>query len=145
MTLEKNYEYTVTSPFIEPFTKWVGDEPFIIDMLELYGELWQFKLVMESWIFDANHSKDYIFLQHRVKDSGIYVNWNLEEKVSLVEQHRDKYVVITLHTLDKSGKEIKHMHSIVMHKDNNVGVFDLDNLVIHLYEGNHNELVESFH
>jgi len=134
-----------TTPFIEPFNKWVGDEPFIIDMLELYGELWQFKLVMEFWTFGINRLKDYVFLWHKVKDLGIYVNWNLEEKVSLVEQHQDKYVVIILQSCDKSRKEIKHTQSIVMHEDDAVGVFNLDNLVNNLHEGNHDQLVEDFH
>jgi len=45
---------------------------------------------------------------------------NLKEKVSLVEQHQDKYIVITLQACDKFWKEIKHTHSIVMHKDDDV-------------------------
>jgi len=114
-------------------------------MLELYGELWQFKSVVESWPFSVNRSKDYIFLRHRVKDSGIFVNWSLEEKVSLVEQHQDKYVVITLQACNRSGKEINHKHSIVMHEDDAVGVFDLDNLMHNLHKGNHDQLAKDFH
>jgi len=144
MTVINKYDYSATAPFIEPFNKRVGDEPFIINMLELDNKLWQFKSLVESSIFGVNRSKDYIFLRHRVKDSGIFVNWNFQE-VSLVEQHRDKYVVITLHALDRSDNEIKHMHSIVMHEDDDVGVFDLDHLVTHLHEGNNDELAKNFH
>jgi len=74
MEPSSEYDYLATSPFIEPFNKWLGEEPFITDMPELYGELWQFESVVESWTFGVNRTKDYIFLRHRVKDFGVFMN-----------------------------------------------------------------------
>ena len=39
MAGEEDYDYSATLPFVEAFTGWARDEPFITDMPETYGKL----------------------------------------------------------------------------------------------------------
>ena len=50
----EEHDYSAILPFIEPFTGWARDEPFITDMLQTYRKLWQFKLCIKSWSFGIN-------------------------------------------------------------------------------------------
>ena len=132
MAGEEDYDYSATLLFIEPFTRWAGDEPFISDMLETYGKLWQFKSSVNFWSFGVNRFKDYVFFRHRVNETTLYVNWNINEKISLVECHQRHYMLIVLQAVDDDGREIPYNHSIVCHEEDTRGTFDLDTLLAFL-------------
>jgi len=46
MSEDGDYDYSAIELFLEPFTKWMKEEPFFNDELEIYGELWQFKSIV---------------------------------------------------------------------------------------------------
>ena len=123
-----DYDYSATLPYIEPF-RWTSDEPFITEMEDTYGKLWQFKSCVQSWYFGVNQFKDYVFLRHRVNGTTLYVNWNINEKVSLVECHQSHYMLIVLQAVDNNGRELAHNHTIVCHEDGRSGEFDLETLL----------------
>ena len=135
MVNEDEYDYSATRPFLEPLTFWPGPDPFITEMEALYGTLWQFKSVIDSWTFGVNRFKDYVFLRHKVKGTGMYVTWNVKEKVALIEYHQKEYVVITLQAIDDKGEECRHTHSIVCHEEDDRAVFDFQELIRSLQEG----------
>ena len=144
MAGEEDYDYSATLPFVEAFTGWARDEPFITDMPETYGKLWQFKSCVNSWSFGVNRFKDYVFLRHRVNGTTLYVNWNLNEKISLVECHQRHYMLIVLQAVDNDGRDIPHNHSIVCHEEDTRGTFDLDTLLAFLQGTSLETLAEDF-
>ena len=60
-----NYDYGVTQHHLEPFVNPRGDEPFIEEMADSYGALWQFKEHVATWSFGVNRWKDYVYLRYR--------------------------------------------------------------------------------
>ena len=113
-------------------------------MVDNYGELWQFKPCVASWTFGVSRFKDYVYLRHREFDSGIFVNWNINEKVALIENPHTDYIVIVLQAVDSEGINLPHIHSIVLHSDQNHGLFDLENLCTFLQGTSMDSLSEDF-
>jgi len=140
MSEGKDYDYSATEPFLEPFTKWVKDEPFFSDELELYGQLWQFKSLVADWTFGMTRLKDYVFLRYRVLNTTQFLNWNLNEKVANIENHHGQLIVITLEAVNNGGSGANHCHSIVIHDDDNRRQFE--ELLNNLHAANNIELVE---
>ena len=74
--------------------------------------------------------KDYVYLRYQVRGTENYLPWNIHEKVLVVEDHQHNYVVIVLQAVDDSGKEIGHVHSIVINVHaQHPGKFDLATLM----------------
>ena len=138
-----DYDYSAILPYIEPF-RWTSDEPFITEMEDTYGKLWQFKSCFQSWYFGVNRFKDYVFLRHRVNGTTLYVNWNINEKVSLMECHQSHYMLIVLQAVDNNGRELAHNHTIVCHEDGRSGEFDLETLLAFLHGTSMETLAEDF-
>ena len=74
MEIEQRYDYSASEPFIERFNKWEGEEPFLNDAAELYGELWQFKKDVQAWTFGLNRFKNYIFFRHKENKAATFVH-----------------------------------------------------------------------
>jgi len=66
----------------------------------------------------------------------MYVTWNLNKKVALVEHHQKSYIVITLYAINDDGEELKYNYSIIYLEYDLRVVFDLEELVRSLQEGN---------
>ena len=101
-------------------------------MADSYGALWQFKEHVATWSFGVNRWKDYVYLRYRPMGETTYLPWNLKEKVVLIEDHHENYVVITLQEVDDSRKETAHCHLIVIDVHSFHRKFDIDNLVTFL-------------
>ena len=129
---EDTYDYSATAPHLTPFEYPVTDEPFITEMPENYGKLWEFKDHIHTWSFGVNRFKNYVFLRYRAAGRTNYLQWNVHEKVSIIESQRDDYVVIVLRAVDDDGKVLDHCHSIVIDVNKSHGKFDLDNLIAFL-------------
>lgn len=126
--MEDNYDYNGTIHFIEPFVNPLGETPFIEEMESNYGTLWQFKDCVKAWSFGVSRFKKYVYLRHCEQNSTHFLNWNTNEKFSLLENHHNDYVVMTLQAVDDGGMSLEHTHSIVMRVDRGAS-FDLDALL----------------
>jgi len=109
-----------------------------------YGELWEFNEHVAHWSFDANRFKNYVYLCCRVTGQTPFHPWNYNEKVVLIEEHVDEYVIMSLREVDDNGTEKDHVHSIVMNVNDRHGRFDLDNLITFLQGSQMEPLVEEF-
>ena len=54
---------------------------------------------------------------------------NQDEKVTLLENFYQDYVVITLQAIDARGEDTPHIHSIVVKIGNGVATFDINGLL----------------
>ena len=124
-----NYNYSPSLPFIAKFKNPFENVPFIEEMEENYGKLWQFKECVRFWTLGVSRFKNYVYLLHRKSSRGSFLPLNLDEKVILLENFYQKYVVITLQAVDKDGADTKHFHSIVVKIGQGVAVFDINGLL----------------
>lgn len=132
MTTDKStpYDYSATEALLEPFQNPFGEEPFLDpDIATPYGELWQFKEAVQFWNYGVNKHKNYVFLRRRMQGSPLFQNWNLNEKVALVDVHHEEYVVIMLQNVDDQGKRLSHTHSIVFKVGSATGQFNMENFL----------------
>jgi len=135
MAGSSSYDYTSTAQHLKPFVNPLNGSPFISDMEETYGELWEFKEHVAHWTdwsFVVNRFKSYVYLRCRVQGKTIYLPWNLHEKVAFIEDHQNEYVVMGLREVDDHENEKDHVHSIIMNVNDRRGKFDLDNLITFL-------------
>ena len=58
--------------------------------------MWQFKVCVADFTFGVSRFKNYVFLKHREQNSNTFLNWNTDEKVSLIENHHNDFIVLTL-------------------------------------------------
>ena len=98
-------------------------------MEENHGKLWQFKDCIRSWILGVSRFKNDIYLLHRESSRGSFLPLNLDEKVTLLENFYQEYVVITLQAIDARGKDTQHIHSIGVKIGDGVVVFDINRLL----------------
>ncbi len=126
------YDYSATKHHLQPFVNPLKDQPFIEEMQDTYGELWEFKDHIHTWIFGVSRWKNFVYLRYRVQGKTTYLAWNLKEKVAIIESHRDDYVVIVLREVDDNAIEKDHSHSIVIDANKYHGRFDLENLITFL-------------
>ena len=82
-------------------------------MEENYEKLWQFKDCVRGWTLGVSRFKNYVYLLHRESSRGSFLPLNLDEKVMLLENFYQEYVVITLQTVDARSGDTPHIHSIV--------------------------------
>ena len=87
MEATDNYDYSLTSHHLKPFVNPFHDEPFIAEMEDTYGTLWEFKEHIHTWSFGENRFKSYVYLHYRVLGTNTYMPWNLNEKVTLIKEH----------------------------------------------------------
>jgi hypothetical protein len=142
MELDDNYDYSVTKLHLNPFLNPLNDEPFISEMEDTYGTLWEFKDHISTWSFGVNRWKNYVYLRYRVQGKTNYLPWNINEKVTLIEEHQSNYVVIVLREVDDKGRNKDHCHSIVINVNSYHGKFDLENLMTFL-EGSQMEALNA--
>ena len=96
------------------------------------GELWQAVAVQGvRSILDSGVSrfKNYVYLLHRESSRGSFLPLNLDEKVILLENFYQEYVVITLQAIDRDSADTKHIHSIVVKIGQGVVAFDINGLL----------------
>ena len=124
-----NYDYSPSLPFITEFENPFENMPFIKEMEENYGKLWQFKECIPFWTLRVSRFKNYLYLLHRKSSRGSFLPLNLDEKVVLLENFYQEYVVITLQVVDRDGADTKHIHSIVVKIGQGVVAFDINGLL----------------
>ena len=124
-----NYDYSSSLPFIAKFENPFKNVPFIEEMEENYGKLWQFKKCVRFWTLGVSRFKNYIYLLHCESSKGSFLPLNLNKKVILLENFYQEYVVITLQAVDRDGADTKHIHSIVVKIGQGVAAFDINGLL----------------
>jgi len=68
MEVEDGYSYLSMVHHLQPFVNLLIDEPFIVEMEDNYGSLWEFRKYISHWSFGVNWWKNYIFLRYKVVD-----------------------------------------------------------------------------
>ena len=129
MELVEDYDYSPSLPFIKEFENPFENVPFIDEMEENYGKLWQFKNCVRFWTLGVSRFKNYVYLLHRESNRGNFLPLNLNEKVILLESFYQEYVVITLQAVDSDGADTEHIHSIVVRIGEGVAAFDIIGLL----------------
>lgn len=132
MDTEDRYDYSVSKHHLQPFRNPRKDDPFIDEMEDTYGTLWEFRDHITSWSFGVNRWKNFVYLRYRVQGRTNYLPWNMNEKVTVIEDHRKNYIVIVLREVDETGIQKDHCHSIVIDVNGLKGKFDLENLMTFL-------------
>ena len=79
------YDYSAMSPFIEEFQNPFFDRPFIIELEENYGSLWQLKKCVIGWTLGVSRNNGHIYLLHKEANSPAFLSLNVLEKVILLE------------------------------------------------------------
>ena len=125
MADEESYDYSQSLPFITEFKNSIPNEPFIDELQENYGKLWQFKDYVDSWMLSVSRFKKNVYLLHRKMPTGPFLPLNIDEKVTLLENFHQKYVVITLQAVGSGGEDINHLHLIVVKIGGNEADFDI--------------------
>ena len=98
-------------------------------MEENYGKLWQFKDYVQSWTQGVSRFKNSVYLLHCESSWRSFLPLNLNEKVTLLENFYEEYVVITLKAVDARGEDTLHIHSIVVKIGDGVVTFDINRLL----------------
>ena len=124
-----DYNYSSSLPFITKFENPFENVPFIEEMEENYGKLWQFKECIRFWTLGVSRFKNYVYLLHRESSRGSFLPLNLNEKVILLENFYQEYIVITLQAVNRDGADTKHIHSIVVKIGQGVAAFDINGLL----------------
>ena len=106
--------------------------PFFEEMVENYKKLWKFKDAVVHWNFGINRQKNFVFFRYKLEGSIRFMLWNLNKKITLIEQHQGDYLVIVLQEVDGSGRPLAHVHSIVYNVGNKLGRFDVAELLSYL-------------
>ena len=97
----EEYDYSQSVHFLEEFKNPFPDKPFIEELEENYGKLWQFKNCVDSWTQGVCRFKKYVYLLHRESETGPFLPLNIEEKVTVLENFHQQYVVITVQAVDR--------------------------------------------
>ena len=140
----EEYDYSATRHHLIPFLNPLKEEPFISEMQDAYGAFWEFKEHIAAWSFGVNWFKNYVYLRYRVEGTNTFMPWNIKEKVTLIEEYNQEYIVLVLREVDDVGGQGDHSHSIVMNTNSSHGKFDLENLMTFLEGSQMESLKESF-
>ena len=70
---------------------------------------------------------------------------NVLEKVIIVEQFHNKYIIIGIQAMDSAGGHIQHVHSIVVKPGEESAHFDINGMLENLSSTGQQELVDIFH
>ena len=129
----EEYDYSQSVHFLEEFKNPFPDKPFIEELEENYGKLWQFKNCVDSWTLGVCRFKKYVYLLHRESKTGPFLLLNIEEKVTVLGNFHQQYVVITVQAVDSSGEDIDHLHSIVVKLGGSGADFSIEGLLEKLH------------
>ena len=129
MANKESYDYSQSLPFITEFQNPIPDKPFIDELQENYGKLWQFKDCVDSWTPSASRFKKYVYLLHQETPTGPFLPLNIDEKVTLLENFHQEYVVITVQAVGSRGEDTYHLHSIVVKIGGDGAEFNIDGLL----------------
>ena len=88
------YDYSRMSHFIEEFQNPFIDRPFIFEMEENYGSLWQFKNCVVGWSRGVLRYKGYTHLLYKESNSPTFLPLNILKNIILIEQFHARYIVI---------------------------------------------------
>ena len=132
MASTDGYDYSGMSHFIEEFQNPFTDRPFIFEMEENYGSLWQFKNCIVGWSLGVSRCKGYIHLLHKESNPPTFLPFNLLEKVILIEQFHAKYIVIGIQAVNAEGIEFEHVHSIIVNVGDGSAQFDVEGMLTNL-------------
>jgi hypothetical protein len=142
MAFSDGYNYSAMSPFIEEFKNPFSDRPFIIEMEENYGSLWQLKNCVIRWTLGVSRHNGYIHLLHKEANSPAFLPLNVLEKVNLMEQFHGQYIVIGIQAVTPEGSELQHVHSIVVKVGGGCAQFEVDGMLNNLSSSGQGELAE---
>ena len=134
MAEEDNYNYLRSLPLIFEFENPFDNVPFIQEMEENYGKLWQFKDCICNWSLGVSGFKNYMYVLHCKSSRGRFLPLNLDEKIMLLENFYQEYVVITLQAAGARDEDTPHLHSIVVKIGDGVASFNINSLLDTLAE-----------
>jgi hypothetical protein len=137
-----DYDYSGMSHFIEEFQNPFTDRPFISEMEENYGSLWQFKDCVVGWNLGVSRYKGYTHLLHKDSNSPTFLPLNVLEKVILIEQFHARYIVIRIQEVNADGVELEHVHSIVVNVGDESAQFDVEGMLTNLSNTAQEELAD---
>ena len=141
MASTDGYDYSRMSHFIEEFQNPFTNRPFISEMGENYGSLWQFTDCVIGWSLGVSRYKGYIHLLHKESNSPTFLPLNVLEKVILIEQFHVKYIVIGIQVVNAKGIELEHIHSIIVKVGDRSTQFDIEGMLTNLSNTAQEELV----
>jgi len=139
-----DHQYYNTKDHLEPFVNPLQDAPFIEEIKGSYGTHWQFKGHVSTWTFGLSKFKNYVYLRYRAQGENLYHVRNINEKVTMIEDHQKDNIVIGLREVSDSGVERKYSHSIVINVNAYHAKFDLDNLIVLLQGSDMESMNEKF-
>jgi hypothetical protein len=142
MAFSDGYDYSAMSPFIEEFKNPFSDRPFITEMKENYGSLWQLKNCVIRWTLGVSRHNGYVHLLHKEANSPAFLPLNVLEKVILMEQFHGQYIVIGTQAVNPEGSKLQHVHSIVVKVGGGCVQFDVDGMLNNLSSSGQGELAE---
>jgi hypothetical protein len=85
MAFSDGYNYFAMYSFIEEYRNPFSDRPFIIEMEENYGVLWQLKECVVGWTLRVSQYKGYVHFLHKEANFLAFLPLNMLEKVILME------------------------------------------------------------
>jgi hypothetical protein len=144
MAFSDGYDYSTMSPFIEEFRNPFSDRPFITEMEENYGFLWQLKNCITGWTLGVSRYNGYVHLLHKEANSPAFLPLNVLEKVILMEQFHGQYIVISIQAITIDGSKLDKVHSIVVKVGGGSTQFDVDAMVNSLSSTDQGQLAELF-
>jgi hypothetical protein len=106
MAISDEYDYSAMSPFIKEFQNPFSDRPFITEMEENYGSLWQLKNCVIGWTLGVSRHNGHVHLLHKEANSPAFLLFNVFEKVILLEQFHGQYIVIGIQAVTPEGSEL---------------------------------------
>jgi hypothetical protein len=106
MAISDEYDYSAMSPFIKEFQNPFSDRPFITEMEENYGSLWQLKNCVIGWTLGVSRHNGHVHLLHKEANSPAFLPLNVFEKVILLEQFHGQYIVIGIQAVTPEGSEL---------------------------------------
>jgi hypothetical protein len=142
MAYSDGYDYSSMTHFIKEFRNPFPDRPFITEIEENYGMLWQFKGCVDRWTLGVSRYKGCAHLLHREPNSPTFLPLNVSEKVILVEQFHKEYIVIGIQAVDSAGSDIQHVHSVVVKPGEGSARFNVDGMLENLSSTSQQELAD---
>jgi hypothetical protein len=142
MAISDEYDYSAMSPFIEEFRNPFSDRPFITEMEENYGSLWQLKNCVIGWTLGVSRHNGHVHFLYKEANSPAFLPLNVFEKVILLEQFHGQYIVIGIQAVTPEGSELQHVHSIVVKVGGRCVQFDVDGMLNNLSSSGQGELAE---
>lgn len=144
MDVGGSYDYSNALLLMEPFENPLVNQPFIAELPETYGKLWQFKQNIVAWSFAISKYKDYVYLLYRAENQTTFLPLKQNEKVSVIEEHHNNYIVIVLREVADDGRLGDHCHSLVLDIRSDHARFDMAYLLKTLEDSQVMELVTTF-